>query len=170
LIDHEPEREREQTRAEARATARAYKSIWSQLEDCENKGSTPTSLCTRCVKSTAHRSAPSSASTRPAVPCATPILGSPRSSTPILGLASALGWGICWPLRPRMSRRSKDTNHLQGAALPGPARKNKFDRSSRRCLSRWNGSASCFAQLLLSNYCASSSLPAELSRPTALTL
>ena len=33
MIDHEPGREREQTRADARATARAYKSIWSQLEE-----------------------------------------------------------------------------------------------------------------------------------------
>jgi hypothetical protein len=33
MIDHEPEREREQTQADARAATRAYRSIWSQLEE-----------------------------------------------------------------------------------------------------------------------------------------
>jgi hypothetical protein len=33
VIDHEPEREREQKRAEGRETSKAYRSIWSRVEE-----------------------------------------------------------------------------------------------------------------------------------------
>ena len=33
MINHEPNREREQTRAEARESAKAYRSIWSRVEE-----------------------------------------------------------------------------------------------------------------------------------------
>jgi hypothetical protein len=33
VINHEPDREREQTKADARETTKAYRSIWSRLEE-----------------------------------------------------------------------------------------------------------------------------------------
>jgi hypothetical protein len=33
MINHEPDRERKQTRVEAKATAKAYRSIWSRVEE-----------------------------------------------------------------------------------------------------------------------------------------
>src|SRR6267378_2104667 len=33
MIDHQPDREREQTKADARESAKAYRSIWSRVEE-----------------------------------------------------------------------------------------------------------------------------------------